>query len=300
MLTITGFHAIEEKIKSLDKDAAKNAVLLYDKLGPRAKKIVENAKSSKIECRQVETALLNKAVSGLNEVARDHRGIVLQISGQEQTESNIIEFEKMAAHLEMRNVLRAKCGARADQAQSDVCTKAANGDVGGDSAQSGMPGNSAQNDGATNNMAKRSIVVVLDSITDPHNVGAIIRSADQFGSDLVIIPTHRSSTESEIIARASSGAASWVPLMFVSNLTNAIQVLKDNGYWIYGADAGGENLQGFVPSDKIAIIMGSEGSGMSRIVRQNCDKILSIPTCGKLDSLNVSVAAGILLYALSR
>ena len=85
------------------------------------------------------------------------------------------------------------------------------------------------------------------------------------------------------------------------NVIKSSEILKDEGYWIYGADAGGDTVKDFLTgkakvSDKVAIVMGSEGSGMSRIVKENCDKIISIPTCGKLDSLNVSVAAGILLY----
>ena len=118
-----------------------------------------------------------------------------------------------------------------------------------------------------------------------------------------MLPSRRgASTDSEIIGRSSAGASSWVPYMVVPNLIRVIELLKEEGYWIYGADAGGENLNDLVvqKNDKVAIVMGSEGSGMSRIVRENCDKILSIPTCGKLDSLNVSVAAGILLYKISQ
>ena len=260
MLTITGFHAIEEKIKSLDKNSASKAKLLYDKAGPRVKKILELAQSLKIECRQVSTGELNKAVANLNELARDHRGVVLQIAGEKEAESNIISEENLVAFLNSKREIRNKTGSKQG----------------------------------------RSLVMILDGITDPHNVGAIIRSTDQFAADLVIIPNKRSATESEVIARSSSGAASWVPLMFVPNLNRILTTLKEAGYWIYGADAGGEKLGSFTPSDKIAIVMGSEGNGMSKLVKENCDKIVSIPTCGKLDSLNVSVAAGILLYALSR
>lgn len=263
MKIITGFHAIEEKLKSLEKNT--KAVLFYNKPGPRVKKIVAFAQSlceSKkvlIECRQVETHELEKLVSTLPELARDHRGIVLQLPGNQKEESNQIEFSDLKIHLKNR-----------------ISSKTEN---------------------------QKSVVVILDSITDPHNVGAIIRSCDQFGADLVVLPARRgASTDSEIIGRSSAGASSWVPYMVVPNLTRAIELLKEEGYWIYGADAGGENLNDLTvqKNDKVAIVMGSEGSGMSRIVRENCDKILSIPTCGKLDSLNVSVAAGILLYKISQ
>ena len=263
MKIITGFHAIEEKIKSLEKNS--KAILFYNKPGPRVKKIIAFAqslcesKNALIECRQVEVHELEKLVSTLPELARDHRGVVLQLSGNQKDETNLVEFSDLKIHLKNR-----------------ISSKTEN---------------------------QKSVVVILDSITDPHNVGAIIRSCDQFGADLVVLPSRRgASTDSEIIGRSSAGASSWVPYMVVPNLIRVIELLKEEGYWIYGADAGGENLNDLVvqKNDKVAIVMGSEGSGMSRIVRENCDKILSIPTCGKLDSLNVSVAAGILLYRISQ
>ena len=263
MKIITGFHAIDEKIKSLEKNS--KAILFYNKPGPRVKKIIAFAqslcesKNALIECRQVEVHELEKLVSTLPELARDHRGVVLQLSGNQKDETNLVEFSDLKIHLKNR-----------------ISSKTEN---------------------------QKSVVVILDSITDPHNVGAIIRSCDQFGADLVVLPARRgASTDSEIIGRSSAGASSWVPYMVVPNLIRVIELLKEEGYWIYGADAGGENLNDLVvqKNDKVAIVMGSEGSGMSRIVRENCDKILSIPTCGKLDSLNVSVAAGILLYRISQ
>ena len=141
--------------------------------------------------------------------------------------------------------------------------------------------------------------MILDSITDPHNVGAILRSCDQFGTNLVVIPSHRSQSdfsENETIARSSAGAAAYVPVSVVTNLVRATQKLKDAGFWIYGADAGGESVQSLKFPKKTAIVMGSEGSGISKLLEDQCDSIVSIPTCGKIDSLNVSVAAGVLLY----
>lgn len=257
MRVVTGFHAIEEKIRSLEVNDKNNASIkvLYDKAGPRVKKILQLATSVGLSCQQVETAILNKEVSVLPELARDHRGIILEIPGDESYVSNVVEFNEISKHLQL-------------------CAK--------------------------NNPDKKSVVVILDSITDPHNTGAIIRSCDQFACDLVVLPTRRGATDSEIIARSSAGASSWVPMSVVPNLVRVIEILKEEGYWIYGADAGGENLNTINPSQKIAIVMGSEGSGMSRIIRENCDKVVSIPTNGKLDSLNVSVAAGILIYQLSK
>lgn len=146
---------------------------------------------------------------------------------------------------------------------------------------------------------ERQTVIILDSVTDPHNVGAIIRSCDQFGANLVILPDHRGTKDiesNEVIARSSAGSSAWVSISQVTNLVRTAQKLKENGFWIYGADAGGESLAKLKFASKTAIIMGSEGSGMAKLLKEQCDAIISIPTCGKIDSLNVSVAAGVLLY----
>lgn len=151
---------------------------------------------------------------------------------------------------------------------------------------------------------KKSItVVVLDKITDPHNVGAIIRSCDQFGVSLVVIPEHKSSNDIEnndVIARSSAGASAWVPVAIVNNLVRVVEKLKDSGFWVYGADAGGETCGKIDFAEKTVLIMGSEGQGISQLLEKQCDTIVSIPTCGKIDSLNVSVATGVLLYEIFR
>ena len=146
---------------------------------------------------------------------------------------------------------------------------------------------------------ERQTVIILDSVTDPHNVGAIIRSCDQFGASLVILPDHRGTKDienNEVISRSSAGSSAWVPVCQVTNLVRTAQILKEKGFWIYGADAGGESLTKLKFGAKTVIIMGSEGSGMAKLLKEQCDAIISIPTCGKIDSLNVSVAAGVLLY----
>lgn len=150
---------------------------------------------------------------------------------------------------------------------------------------------------------KRLTVVVLDKVTDPHNVGAILRSCDQFGASLVVIPEHNSASDiagNEVIGRTSAGASAWVPVAIVNNLVRAVEQLKEAGFWIYGADAGGETLGKIDFPEKTCVIMGSEGTGIAQLLEKKCDTIVSIPTCGKIDSLNVSVAAGVLLYELYR
>lgn len=156
--------------------------------------------------------------------------------------------------------------------------------------------NSAENDNPCT-------VVVLDRVTDPHNVGAILRSCDQFGASLVVIPENKSASDisgNEIIGRTSAGASAWVPVAIVNNLVRVVEQLKAAGFWVYGADAGGETCGKIEFAKKSVIIMGSEGTGIAQLLEKQCDTIVSIPTCGKIDSLNVSVAAGVLLYELYR
>jgi len=144
------------------------------------------------------------------------------------------------------------------------------------------------------------MVVILDGITDPHNYGAILRSCDQFSSDLVIIPSRRTASETPVVTRVSAGAVNYVDVAVVTNISRVIKQLKNIGFWIYGADMGGTSCQELDLKGRVAIVMGSEGSGMHQKVKESCDGIVSIPTTGNVDSLNVSVAAGILMYEVKR
>ncbi len=143
-------------------------------------------------------------------------------------------------------------------------------------------------------------VVILDNITDPHNVGAIMRSCDQFGASLLVIPEHGSVTDGDVIARSSAGASTWVPITIVSNLVRIVEKLQDLHFWVYAADMKGTPLNELDLKGNTALVLGSEGSGISRLLKEKCDSIVSIPTCGKIDSLNVSVATGVLLYEAQR
>lgn len=147
---------------------------------------------------------------------------------------------------------------------------------------------------------EKALVLALDEITDPHNLGAILRSADQFSVSLIIVPERRSASANETVIRISSGAAQYITMATVTNLARELDVLKDYGFWVYGADMNGENSYNTKFADRSVIVMGSEGSGMRSLVRQKCDHMISIPMTGHIDSLNVSVAAGILLYEFRR
>ncbi len=153
---------------------------------------------------------------------------------------------------------------------------------------------------ATLKAKDKASLAILDSISDPHNIGSIVRSADQFGIDGIIVPSNNSAGSFEVISKISSGASAWIPVISVNNLVRTVEKLKKDGFWVYGADAGGKSVAQFDFPEKTALIMGSEGKGISRLLKESCDEIVSIPTRGRLDSLNVSVAAGILLYEISK
>jgi 23S rRNA (guanosine2251-2'-O)-methyltransferase len=144
------------------------------------------------------------------------------------------------------------------------------------------------------------LVLVLDGITDPQNLGAILRSADQLGVELVVLPSRRSAQENQTVLKVSSGASEYVPLAVVANITQALEQLKEMGFWIFGADASGERTDRLRMNGKVCIVMGSEGAGMRRLVRERCDFLVRIPAAGHVDSFNVSVAAGILLFEARR
>lgn len=148
--------------------------------------------------------------------------------------------------------------------------------------------------------AKTSLVLVLDHIEDPQNFGAILRSADVFSCDLVIAPNRRAAPLTEAAARASAGALAHVPLALVPNLAEALRRLADAGFWRYAADMGGDSLPKADLPAKLALVMGNEGAGVSRLLRDECDGSLSIPQSGHVDSLNVSAAAAVLLYEYRR
>jgi 23S rRNA (guanosine2251-2'-O)-methyltransferase len=147
---------------------------------------------------------------------------------------------------------------------------------------------------------KNALVVILDEITDPHNYGAILRSCDQFGVDLVISRNRRNAKHAEVISKTSAGAISWVPQAETANLVRAAEDLKEAGFWIYAADMGGSAVYKTDLRGRVALALGGEGTGVSRLLRERCDGVVGIPSKGKIDSLNVSVAAGVLLYEVQR
>lgn len=141
-----------------------------------------------------------------------------------------------------------------------------------------------------------ALIVILDHIEDPHNFGAIIRTCEAAGVDGIIIPKDRSCEVTDTVIRTSVGASDYMKIAEVTNLTNTINNLKDKGYWFVGMDMDGEDYTKIDYKGKIGLIVGSEGFGMKRLVKESCDFIASIPMNGKVNSLNASVAAGIIIY----
>lgn len=143
---------------------------------------------------------------------------------------------------------------------------------------------------------EKPFLVILDELEDPHNLGAIIRTAECTGVHGVIIPKHRSVSLSYTVGKASAGAVEYMRVARVTNIAKLIDDLKARGVWVYGADMNGEDYASCDMSGACAIVIGNEGKGISRLVREKCDVIVSLPMKGKINSLNASVAAGILMY----
>jgi 23S rRNA (guanosine2251-2'-O)-methyltransferase len=145
------------------------------------------------------------------------------------------------------------------------------------------------------------LLLVLDGVQDPHNLGACLRTADAIGVTAVIVPRDRAAGLSPVVRKVASGAAETVPLIQVVNLSRTLKWLKDRGIWLIGTDGEAKvSLHSAKLTGPLAVVMGAEGSGMRRLTREHCDLLISIPMMGVVESLNVSVAAGVVLYEAAR
>ena len=253
MTYLTGFHAIEERIKS----GRSCGPLLVAKAGPRAKEIVTLAVNSKIRLERT-------GIFDLDGIAPDNKGIALQVSERSSADESgraDISLENFIAGLE-------------------------------------EPLHGSESRGVKDQ--SNALVLILDEITDPHNYGAILRCCDQFAVDLVVSRNRRNAKHAAIISQTSAGAVSWVAQSETPNLVRGCEDLKEAGFWIYGADMDGDPVYKKDLRGRTALILGSEGAGISRLLRETCDGFVGIPSSGKIDSLNVSVAAGVLLYEVKR
>jgi 23S rRNA (guanosine2251-2'-O)-methyltransferase len=141
------------------------------------------------------------------------------------------------------------------------------------------------------------LVVVLDGVEDPHNLGAIIRTAHAAGAGAIVIPERRAAGVTDVVAKAAAGALEHLPIVRVTNINRALEELKDSGFWIYGLDERGSEVYTAVEyASPTAFVLGGEGKGLHEQVRKHCDQLIRIPMAGAISSLNVSVAAGVVLF----
>lgn len=143
-------------------------------------------------------------------------------------------------------------------------------------------------------------IIICDGIEDPHNLGAIIRTAETAGAHGIIIPKRRNASLTWAVGKASAGAVEYMPVARVGNLASTLEELKEKGIWVYSADMDGKNWCETDFSGGVALVVGSEGNGVSRLIKEKSDFVVSLPMKGKITSLNASVAAGILMYEVSR
>lgn len=147
---------------------------------------------------------------------------------------------------------------------------------------------------------QKPFIIICDEIEDPHNLGAIVRTAEACGVHGIIIPKRRSASLNATVAKAASGALEYMPVARVTNIASTIDELKKRGVWVFGADMDGEDYTETDFDVPCAIVIGNEGSGIGALTAKKCDKIISLPMCGKINSLNASVAAGVLMYEVVR
>ena len=147
------------------------------------------------------------------------------------------------------------------------------------------------------NAKENDCVVILDQVTDPHNLGAILRSCCAFGASAVIMTKDHAPQLSGLVAKAASGAIEYTPMVKVTNLVRALEDLKKAGYWCYGLDERGDKLKTDTLNGKVALVFGAEGKGLRQLTKENCDALISLPTTGPISSLNVSNAVAVTLFS---
>ncbi len=151
-----------------------------------------------------------------------------------------------------------------------------------------------------NSRGEKPFIIVCDEIEDPHNLGAIIRTAEACGVHGIIIPKRRSASLNATVAKSASGALEYMKVARVTNISNTIDFLKNQGVWVFGADMDGDDYVDVDLNCPCALVIGNEGKGIGTLTAKKCDQIISLPMCGKINSLNASVAAGVLMYEVVR
>ena len=291
-MVLYGVHPVAELLHRLTtgkRSAQPELILLLARDNAALRRLREQAQALGIPVRAVTVAELSAHCG-----SQAHRGVALITAPAGARRA----ADRVAAGARPRD--RSRGSSRGD--------KVGRGGNAGPAAASGRPG--AEGAGSGRDalrdhlpaLAQRpaALVVVADGVTDPANLGSITRSADQFAADLVLIPRRRAARVTDTVMRMSAGAAAHVTTVAVANVAAALEQLKAAGCWIYGADLKGEPLDQVRFPARVALVVGAEGGGLHPLVRSRCDHLVRIPTAGRVDSLNVGVAAGILMYEVRR
>jgi 23S rRNA (guanosine2251-2'-O)-methyltransferase len=264
MEIIVGFHAIEEFLKA----GHKNCSLYISGKTKRHQLLIELAKTKGIKILKTEQDKIDLISAG-----QENRGAVVVVKVNKEFDKKLF-YEKDDSNFkkEKQQIGRNKKYLSLKEFISSL---------------------------KESNVNSSSIALILDSITDPHNLGAILRSADQFSADVVIISGRRSAGDSITVRKTSAGAYEYISIV-EENLARSIDILKDNGFWVFGADMNGKSCWEQDLKGRVALVLGSEGKGISHLLVGKCDSMVKIPSAGHVDSFNVSVAAGILMYEIFR
>lgn len=245
---------------------------------PGLRRLLAKAKDSGV-------VIVETDVKALERLAGDnHQGIVAQVAVKDYIDFDLLLDNEVA---DLHSALRSQAvTANAGELEADELT----------TSEMTTPGNKH---------GVAELIIILDQIQDPHNLGAVLRVADALGVTAVILPKHRAACLDATVARTSAGAVEYVPCAKVTNLSNAIRKLQAAGYWVVGADMSGTDLYASetlhkLANDKLALVIGNEGSGISSTVKNACDLLVSIPMYGQVNSLNASVATAVLAYEISR
>lgn len=263
---IYGRNPVKEAIES---GQALSKILVQKNIEGSAKEIIFKAKEQRIRVDRVEKKSLDREMEKAGHVGVNHQGIIGFIEDYKYT-----DFDKFLGKLFGKGEANKSLKAGAQKI--------------------------AQNEAHSSTKGGAPFVMLLDGIEDPHNLGAIIRTAEAAGVDGVIIPERRASGVTETVVKASAGAVFHIPVVKVTNIGKAIDRLKEKNTWIYGLDMNGENYSDVNYDGAVALVVGSEGKGLSRLVREKCDFIVSIPMSGKVGSLNASNAAAIMIYEVRK
>lgn len=240
----------------------------------------------------------------LRQNPRGVQRLLLQQGRDDKRISSLVDLahnQGVTVAREPRSALDALVNARHQGAVAELVAASVGSDTAGDADSGSNLWREQDLLQAVENKGGPALILVLDGVTDPHNLGACLRSADAAGVDAVVVPKDKSADLSPVVRKVACGAAEVVPFVKVTNITRTLQALQERGVWLYGTD--GDSDTSIYDSDlttSVALVMGAEGKGMRRLTREQCDYLVHLPMSGSVSSLNVSVATGICLFEVAR